>query len=347
MQKMKKLLSVLLVFVLIFGCSVPAFAADKNELEQKIDITAAYLQKQVKDPQISSIGGEWTIIGLARSNVDVPDTYFENYHTRVEEVVKNKKGLLHGRKYTEYSRVVLALQAIGADPSAVGGYDLLKPLTEYEKVMVQGINGPVWALIALNSGTDGRQEICQRYVNEILSRQLPDGGWSLSGKGSADPDVTGMVLQALAVYTEQTAVKTAVERALICLSGLQDESGGFSSGGIDNSESVVQVIVALGELGIDLNDERFVKNGNTLLDALLRFWKRDGSFSHTTNGESNLMATEQGLYGMVSAWRNLEDKMSLYQMQDHRRSYEKENLEKLSAFLRDERTAILFWLWKG
>ena len=290
MMKMKKIISVLLAMILVISCAVPVFAAEKTELEKRIELTASYLQKIVKEPQISSVGGEWAIIGLARSGVDVSDAYFEKYYDEVENTVRQKKGILHGRKYTEYSRVALALTAIGADPSDVGGYDLLNPLEDVEKVTGQGINGPVWALIALDE-----KKVSGEYMDMILSRQLADGGWNLSGTGSADPDVTGMVLQALAKYQDQSGVKTATEKALSCLSQLQDGNGGFTSYGTDNAESIVQVIVALGELGIPLDDARYVKNGNTLLDALLAYQNKDGSFSHTGNGESNLMATEQGL----------------------------------------------------
>lgn len=311
MKKMRRIVSVLLALVLVLGCMVPTFAAEKTDLEKRIDHTAAYLQKTVQEPQISSVGGEWSIIGLARSSANVPDTYFKDYYETVLEEVKVKKGVLHSRKYTEYSRVALALTAIGADPADVGGYDLLKPLENVEKVIGQGINGPVWALIVLDE-----KEVCRKYVDVILEKQLTDGGWNLSGEGSADPDITGMVLQAVAKYQNQPKVKTATEKALSCLSKMQDEKGGFSSYGMNNSESIVQVIVALGELGISLEDERFVKNGNTLLDALLRYQNKDSSFSHTDDGESNLMATEQGLYGLVSAWRNLQGKNSLYDMED-------------------------------
>lgn len=350
MRKMKRVLSILLALLLAVSVSVPAFAEDRIDLQKAIDISGAYLQKTVAAPQISSIGGEWTVIGLARSGMDVSQEYFDRYEKTAAETTAQKHGVLHGRKYTEYSRVVLALTAIGADPSDVGGYDLLQPLADFEKVTWQGINGPIWALIALDSGgyeipvvPDVKiQATRQMYVDEILSRQLADGGWNLSGGGSADPDVTGMVLQALSKYTEQPAVKTAVEQALNCLSRMQDETGGFYSYDTDTSESVVQVIVALGELGIDLQDERFVKNGNTLLDALLGYWNADGSFRHTSSGESNLMATEQGFYGLVAAQRAMNGESSLYQMEDRKQEAEtpvkeeqneKEAVESLSVDL--------------
>lgn len=316
MKKMKQLVSAVLILVLTLSCTVSAFAADQTDLEKRINQTINYLQKTVKEPQISSVGGEWTVIGLARSGVKVPAAYFTDYYEIVEKEIREKEGILHSRKYTEYSRVSLAMMAIGAEPSDVGSYDILKPLLDTEKVLYQGINGPVWALIALNNSPYAKNDVYQRYVDVILAKQLSDGGWNLSGSGNADPDVTGMVLQALAGYQEQPFVIEATEKALSCLSQLQDEKGGFTSYDMNNSESIVQVIVALGELGIPLEDARFVKNGNTLLDALFTYQNRDGSFSHTGDGNSNLMATEQGLYGMVSAWRNMTGKSSLYDMDD-------------------------------
>ncbi len=79
-----------------------------------------------------------------------------------------------------------------------------------------------------------------------------------------------MAIQALAPYYETDAeARAAVDRALEMLSGMQDSQGGFASKGIANSESCAQVVVALTSLGLDPDtDPRFVKNGNSVLDAL-------------------------------------------------------------------------------
>ena len=69
----------------------------------------------VKMPQIGSIGGEWAVLGLARSGYAVPESYYQNYYAAVEAYVKACSGQLHAKKYTEYSRVILALSAIGKD----------------------------------------------------------------------------------------------------------------------------------------------------------------------------------------------------------------------------------------
>lgn len=325
----KQWTSLVLTFVLLFSLISPAAAAQSAAaLEGTVNGSAAYMLRTVAEPQVGSVGGEWAVIGLARSGYDVPQSYCDNYYAAVEDYVRDCGGMLHEKKYTEYSRVILALTAIGADPANVAGYNLLTPLGDFEKTVYQGVNGPIWALIALDSGaydmpvnTQAKtQATRQMYVDDILSRQLANGGWNLTdqgGSGSADPDITAMALQALAPYRSQSAVNAAIDKALLCLSALQTADGGYTNYNSATSESVVQVIVALCALNIDLNDSLFVKGGNTLLDNLLSYRRSDGSFLHTSAGAgNNQMSSEQGLYGMVAALRFLRGESSLYQMND-------------------------------
>lgn len=333
-QMRKRGLSLLLALIMLCSLSVSAFAAvSEDTLASAITDTAAYLYKTVKSPQVGSIGGEWAVVGLARSGYAVPEKYYQDYYAAVEDYVKACKGVLHEKKYTEYSRVIVALSSIGKDARNVAGYDLTKALGDYDKTIWQGLNGPIWALIALDSRNypmpqnpeAKTQATRQMYIDRILACQLPDGGWSLFGGTSAasasdgvsDPDITGMALQALAKYQDQPAVAKATEEALACMRAKQDASGGFSSWDTANSESVVQMIVALCELGIPLDDPRFVKNGNTLLDNLMTFYLPGSGFLHTANSSgSNQMASEQGFYGLVAAQRAAQGKNSLYRMGD-------------------------------
>jgi hypothetical protein len=338
-RKRRNWLIVALTLMICITCgSIPVFAAEQQAAVQQdvkatLEDTAAYVYKTVEKPQVGSVGGEWAVLGLARSGYGVPQEYYQDYYDTVVSYVKARKGVLHEKKYTDYSRVIVALTSIGADPSNVGGYNLLTPLGDFDKTIWQGINGPVWALIALDSGnyampqnsSAATQATRQMYIEEILSRQLPDGGFSLlggttsatSGDLSADPDITGMALQALAEYQNQEKVKAATEKALVCLSKMQKSNGGFSSWSTSNSESCVQVIVALTELGISLEDERFIKDGNTLTDNLLSYYQEGKGFLHTAAGSgSNQMATEQGLYGLVAAYRAQQGENTLYRMDD-------------------------------
>ena len=328
----KQILAGLMSAVLLCGTGVQALAVDRSQLDAVAEDTAAYIYRVVPEPQVGSIGGEWAVIGLARGDYEVPESYYQKYVQTVEDYVEDCKGVLHEKKYTEYSRVVTALSAVGKDARSVAGYDLTKALGDYEKVIWQGLNGPIWALIALDSqnypmpkNPEAKvQATRQMYVDRILDCQLPDGGWSLFGGTEAakpdevsDPDITGMALQALAKYQDQPAVAQATEEALTCMSKMQDAEGGFSAWGEKNSESCVQMIVGLCELGITLDDPRFVKNGNTILDALMTYYRPGKGFLHTDSGEgSNQMSSEQGLYSVVAVQRALNGENSLYRMGD-------------------------------
>ena len=324
MKQIRKLAALILVLSVLFSLAVPTLAA--SSVQTEMQGSAAYMVSAVKAPEVSSIGGEWAVLGLARSGYSVPADYYDEYYTRVEKYVKNCSGVLHERKYTEYSRVILALTAIGRDPSNVAGYNLLMPLGDFDKTIWQGLNGPIWALIALDSGnytipkntTAKTQSTRQLFVDEILNRQQKDGGWTLDDTRDSDPDMTAMVLQALAKYQSQPAVKTATDKALTYLSKAQDRNGGFASWGTVNAESAAQVIVSLCELGIDLNDSRFVKNGHGLIENLLTFRQSNGSFTHTLDSAegNNQMATEQGFYALVAIDRAENGKNSLYRMGD-------------------------------
>ena len=314
-----KLLCILLLLSLLL--SLTACGKPETQLEK----TAGYLQAQIAEPGTGSVGGDWLIFGLARSGVKVPQKYFDAYYENVEAAVREKNGVLSDRKYTEYSRTVLALTAIGKNPADVAGFDLLKPLADFEQVTRQGINGTIFALLALDSGNyeipenpdAAVQATRQMYVDELLARALPDGGWTLTG-GEPDVDITAMTLQALAKYRDQADVTAAVERGLAVLSSLQEPDGGYVSWGSSNSESVAQVIVALTELGVPLDDERFTKNGITVEDALLRFAQENGAFVHVRDGSGgdDGMATEQAFYALAAIHRVETGETTLYDMTD-------------------------------
>lgn len=314
-----KLLCILLLLSLLL--SLTACGKPETQLEK----TAGYLQAQIAAPGTGSVGGDWLIFGLARSGVKVPQKYFDTYYENVEAAVREKNGVLSDRKYTEYSRTVLALTAIGKNPADVAGFDLLKPLADFEQVTKQGINGTIFALLALDSGNyempedpdAAVQATRQMYVDELLARELPDGGWTLAG-GEPDVDITAMTVQALAKYREQPDAAAAVERGLAVLSSLQEPDGGYVSWGSSNSESVAQVIVALTELGVPLSDERFVKNDVTVADALLRFAQENGAFVHVRDGSGgdDEMATEQAFYALAAIHRAETGETTLYDMAD-------------------------------
>lgn len=328
------------VLALTLACSLspaPSLANDESALNFDSDAsaapasygeilaqTAAYLSASVPDPGVSSIGGEWAVIGLAR-NGSLPADYAASYYSNLVRTLRDTDGVLHRVKYTEYSRVVLALSSLGFDPTDIDGYDVLSPLGDFDQVCWQGVNGPIWALIALDSrGYDAptapegkRQTTRDALVDAVLDSEIAGGGWALSGS-VPDVDMTAMALTSLAPYRVSRAdVAAAVERGLSVLSSLQGEDGGYGDAGSASSESCAQVVVALSSLGIDpASDARFAKAGGSVLDALCAFAVPGGGFKHIADGEVNGMATEQGFYALVAYERLLSGKTSLFDMSD-------------------------------
>ena len=289
--------------------------------------TGDYMEK-LGTPGIGSIGGEWMVIGLARSGRTVPsvEDYYQKAVEYVQQSIDPDTGRLHKAKSTDNSRMILALTAIGKDVTNVGGYNLLAGLSDLEFVKYQGNNGPIWALLALDSGNypvpSGGTTTRQALIDEILSVQTSDGGWAISGD-RADSDMTGMALTALApYYKKDPTVKQAIDKAIARLSEMQDEDGGYSTSydgttKIATSESISQVVTALSALGINADtDPRFVKNGNSVIDALLRYYVKGGGFKHVMDGEIDGMGTEQAYYALTAYYRFLSGKTNLYDMTD-------------------------------
>ena len=289
--------------------------------------TGDYMEK-LGTPGIGSIGGEWMVIGLARSGRTVPgvEDYYKKALEYIESSIDPETNRLHKAKSTDNSRMILALTALGRDVTNVGGHNLLAGLSDLEYVKYQGNNGPIWALLALDSGNypapTGGTTTRQALIDEILSVQTSDGGWAISGD-RADSDMTGMALTALApYYTKDLKVQEAIDKAIARLSEMQDEDGGYSTSydgttKIATSESISQVVTALSALGINADtDPRFVKNGNSVIDALLRYYVKGGGFKHVMDGEIDGMGTEQAYYALTAYYRFLSGKTNLYDMTD-------------------------------
>ncbi len=291
-----------------------------DKVTQKLESTADYLLSL----GVPTAGNEWRVLGLARAG-KITSELSDGYYSSLESYVKNiGSAKLDSRKSTENSRVILSLSAIGKDATDVAGYNLLEPLADFDFVTWQGLNGPVFALIAFDTysyeiptASEGvTQTTRESLINYILESQLENGGWTFFGS-TADPDMTGMTIQALAPYYNKNAdVKNAVDKALDVLSSSQQDNGGFASWGTVNVESCAQVLTALASLGIDADtDERFIKNGNTLVDAIMEFSVENG-FAHVKDSVYNQMATEQAYYALVSYNRVKNGKTSLYDMSD-------------------------------
>ncbi|MGN0671072.1 MAG: hypothetical protein ACI4KE_00430, partial [Anaerovoracaceae bacterium] len=308
---MKKILSLFISAVMVLAVSSSsAYAASDTDINRAIKEAGNYLYTATPDP---GFGHEWIMYSLSKSGCNLPDEYISSYSSAASSMVAEVKGELSSRKYTEYSRVVLAYAQLGLNPQNVSGYNLVEKLYDYDAVVWQGINGPIWALRALDSLGDGNNLLKEKYIECILDAQLADGGWDITGK-AADSDMTGMAVSALAPYYRTEAkVKAAVDKAVTRLSKIQNSDGGYSTVGTPTAESCAQVIYALASLGINPNtDSRFIKNGKSAVDALMSYYISDkGAFAHLKGGAANGIATEQALYSLAQYRGNIPVKGSI------------------------------------
>ena len=302
----------------------------------------AYVKKQTLDPSFApgkSIHSEWAVLAEARGNVSDAvwyNTYLTNAAAKIASMngdllsAENTKG-----RYTEYSRVILALTSIGEDATKFTGpngtvYNLVEPLFDQSggKYLVseQGNNGTAFALIALDSGSyykDATGNAAREaWIKTLHTNQHSNGAWNIDGDHPGDNvDTTAMVVQALApYYASNTDAKDAVDKAVGWLSAQYQLRGDYGS-----SESAAQVIVALSALGIDARTNAdFQYKGISVLSNFLSYAdETTGGFLHVkvdpdsgANGTVNQMASEQAAYTLVAYDRYAGNRNRLYDMSD-------------------------------
>ena len=301
--------------------------------EEYLNNVLEYVKAETYNPSLGSTYGEWAVLAEARGNVSA-SVWYDKYLSNIAKSVASMNGKLDPTstqtKHTEYSRVILALTALGEDATKFTGsnstvYNLVEPLFEKNgstyRVSEQGNNGTAFALIALDSGNyyDNATGTTARnaWINSLLDAQISDGSWGIDADfPGSNVDMTAMVVQALAPYCSTNATVTAaVDKAVEWLSAEYQKTGDY-----DSSESAAQVIVALSALNIDAKiDSRFQHNGISVLSNFLSYADPNSKgFLHDKqpNSTVNQMASEQAAYTLVAYDRYVNGSKRLYDMSD-------------------------------
>ena len=305
------------------------------DIDTVLSKVRSYILSKDTKPDYSSI---WNVIGLKRSGLYVPESYINLFYSNVIAYCESKDWQITRAKYSDYSKLILALTAIGVDARNVMGHNLLAYLSDYKNVSRQGNNGTIWALIALKSNpayeipedpSAVQQNSEELLVKKVVGMQCQDGGWTMA-EGKGDSDMTGMAMQALASYYNKDGYKdvtAAIDKGLAWIEKNQLSSGGFGTMNTETSESVAQIITALCGVGIDCGEDvRFIKNGKWPMTGLFQYYMPEGGFMHVAADAGNNgggaggiidgMATEQGLYATVAYRRFLDGETFLYDMSD-------------------------------
>ncbi len=337
MKHFTRLLTLLLCLSLLAGCG-SAETGIHGKIQSAADGCRTLVgtgKSLLSDPSQFPAGSsacDWTAMAFVLSGVEDD---FDAYLSALAQYVTARyaaNGTLDAVKATEYHRIALTVGALGGDPTAFGTDAEGKPVDliaagTYDfpgDLGTQGINGPVFALLTLDSGAytvpDGAKHSRQELLDAITGAQEADGGFGLM-PGASDADMTAMALQALAPYREDAEIESVIERALSYLAAQMTDRCTFPAYGSESVETACQVVVALCALGIDpAEDERFLRGETGILDSIENYRRTDGSYAHTADEKTgNLLATGQVMLALSAVQRLREDGRRLYDFSNQER----------------------------
>ena len=212
-----------------------------------------------------------------------------------------------------YAKTILDLQSIGINPKEIYPVNSNTPMDAVAGLNNISHSNAIWtAVYTLLAYQQGDYSIGTKetdLVAAFLDTQLENGGWT--SFETAEADATGMAIMALAdYYNENADVKTAVDKAVLYLSEVQLDNGGFGGTWGENANNAACVIMGLCAMGINPDtDIRFIKNGNSVVDRFLDFALENNSGFGFNAGDSeiNAYATQQGFPALVSAYQVIKN----------------------------------------
>ncbi|MDP4133722.1 MAG: S-layer homology domain-containing protein [Bacillota bacterium] len=271
-MKLRKPVSIIIVIAMLFVFPVAA----NDEAQSKV---LSFYNGQ------STLTSWWDVVALWGANSDLT-----KYTTPDFSDDLNDKSSV-----TDYAGVIFALIAMGENVHDIGGRDIASELALKQNTETGSFgdyaNMQTYAILALDAAKEKYDR--DKAINYLISLEAKDGGFGYTST-SSDVDLTSIVLITLSDENCSDVLGKGVDY----LASQQLEDGGFSSWGTENSNTLEAVISALAQLG-SLNDERFIKNDETLADVLQTYQLDDGSFVWGKGEkESNMMATQQGLIAL-------------------------------------------------
>ena len=233
------------------------------------------------------------ILALQNANAELTKAEKEKLQEIMTVMVGASGDYYLGRTSSTYSAgAVRAMQYLGMDPANVNGLDYLAVLANTGKLEaastydfnsylrdIESVSAQVWRSRGIDVGT-----LVDRYAVRILADQTPDGGFDnyyganiAQGRANTswrdDTIYTAETITVLAPYRDKEYIAKAIDRAVDYLSSVQLSDGSFPSmtGASDGGATLV-VLKMMEALDISLDDPRFVKNGNTVADAMKTFY---------------------------------------------------------------------------
>lgn len=219
---------------------------------------------------------------------------------------------------TNIDRKIMTLTARGFDCSNLAKYNDGKPYIDAKGNEIDNlvqvlynykgsytINGPIFALIALDMGNytipADAYWTREKLLETILNHVYLSDGFGL--------DMVTMLMQSIGPYMNDPVygarVTAKLEEGLkIVLESFGDKNAyknpyGVQWGGVYTSEGSAQIVCAMSAMGVDCHTDPRMSNseGQSALTALLDYADyQNGYFAHTNTTPKNALATYEGCY---------------------------------------------------
>lgn len=249
----------------------------------------------VSESAISSYAKE--VLSLEQAQGELTKSQKEELQTIMQHLTDTNSEYLMGLKSATYSQgAVRAMKSLDIDPANVNGLDFLAPLTD---VSSKGTGDLADALKDLDSidlsvwrsrGVDANS-VVDKYAAKMLQNQMADGKFSYDANNPIWEEVqfTAENVAALAPHTDKEYIAKAIDKAIEYLSSVQLADGSFPGrDGLPDGEATLAVLDMMNAAGISLDDDRFVKNGNTVADGLRTFYIEGVGFVSKTEVEASV-----------------------------------------------------------
>lgn len=310
-KQIKRIITVLLTAILLLPTAAQAVPKGwTDEVNAAYQTVTKLVIREVSDSRdylstATQSENAKAVCALYTTGAAVPQGFYEDWLQSLVDWLDSaeKRG-----KYPYIAGAIRAVTAMGLDAADIGGHNLLDVFQTPE--MATEDEERLELLLDLTAAnTDAYDELKETLIAEALARQQTNGSfhydvasYALSSRHALDEGVefdfillTAKTVQALAPYRDRAAVNTAIDRALTYLSEKQLPSGGFRRFGAEDVREDAAVLEMMAALQIDLTDERFVKDGHTVLDGMLLWYQ-----PHYFDGAKD--APKQGFYREAIHW---------------------------------------------
>jgi hypothetical protein len=232
----------------------------------------------------------WAGLGLAAAGRNPRDVARRGGRSIASYIQSGSRSL---RDIGEIERTILALKAAGLSPRSFGGRNLVAQVERRRRAdgSIAGyVSYTAFGILALRAAGE---RAGASTVSWLVRSQNDDGGFGVAPSSASDSDMTGAVLQALAVIGR--ARSAAARQAVAYLRGNQGADGGFAQmrGRSSNAQSTSYAIQGLEAVGAAAGA---VGRAISYLAGLQR---RDGSISYSpTSRQTPVWVTAQALAAM-------------------------------------------------